>query len=93
MQIIDQPTTNYWIGNLSILVCVVKPDRAQQAQGLGQAKEIPSTEGMALSLETSELMAARIKENLPEKHIDELIKAIEEKNFTEFVRIVIKESN
>ena len=46
---------DYWRNNLSILICVVKPEHGQS-----QVKDVPSTEGMALSLTTSELMAARI---------------------------------
>jgi len=38
-------------------------------------------------------MAARIQNDLPEKHIEELMKAINEKNFADFAKVVIKESN
>jgi diphosphomevalonate decarboxylase len=48
---IELQSLQYWIDNLSILVCVVKPEGDQD-----RVKEVPSTEGMALSLKTSELM-------------------------------------
>ena len=48
---------------------------------------------MALSLQTSELMAARIENDLAEKHIEQLIKAINAKKFSDFAKMVIKESN
>ena len=48
---------------------------------------------MALSLQTSELMAARIENDLPSKHIKNLIEAINAQDFSTFAKIVMRESN
>ena len=42
---LENEISDFWLKNLKVLICVVKPDGDQ-----GQVKEIPSTQGMALSL-------------------------------------------
>jgi len=85
----DPATLDFWVENLSIIVCVVKPEKGQNT-----VKEIPSTEGMALSLITSELMKhGRLAPDLASKHIKELIEALNKRDFAAFAEITIKESN
>ena len=48
---------------------------------------------MKLSLETSELLKLRLEDDLPQKHIAELKKAFEEKDFNTFARVTMRESN
>lgn len=67
------------------MICVVKPEPGQS-----KIKEVSSTSGMQLSLKTSSLMEfARLGANLPEQHINQLISALNEKDFKKFSRIVI----
>ena len=42
---VDLCSLDFWVQNLRILICVVKPE-----QGKSAFKDIPSTEGMKLSL-------------------------------------------
>ena len=46
---------DYWVENLRVLICVVKPDEGKNA-----FKDIPSTQGMKLSLQTSDFLALRL---------------------------------
>ena len=54
---------------------------------------MPSTDGMKISLNTSELMKLRLKENVPQTHIDELTNHLEAKNFKGFAELTMRESN
>jgi mevalonate pyrophosphate decarboxylase len=56
---------NYWLENMRIVICVVKPEKDKDF-----TKDVPSTEGMKLTIKTSELMRARLEKNLPQVHID-----------------------
>jgi diphosphomevalonate decarboxylase len=73
---------------LSIFICVVKPLGDQKLQ-----KDVPSTDGMKITLETSELMKLRLDENLAQKHIDELTSHLDNRNFPGFAELTMKESN
>ena len=79
---------DYWIENLTIFICVVQPE-----EGQNEFKDIPSTDGMKLSLETSELLKLRLENDLPSKHITELKKALQDKDFNTFSKVTIQESN
>ena len=79
---------NFWIENLVIFICVVKPE-----EGQNEFKDIPSTDGMKLSLKTSELLKHRLENDLPAKHIVELKTAFREKDFNTFSRVTMQESN
>jgi hypothetical protein len=48
-----------------MLICVVKPDA-----NYNEVKDVPSTDGMELSMQTSELLKLRIQNDLPSKHIE-----------------------
>lgn len=65
-----------WINELRIIICVVKPEKDKQLK-----KEVPSTDGMKLSLKTSELMRLRLESKLPQTNIDKIIKAFESHDF------------
>jgi len=58
----------------------------------GERKSVGSTEGMRRSVETSELLRHRAEVVVP-RRIKELEDAIETKNFPEFARIAMAESN
>jgi diphosphomevalonate decarboxylase len=74
---------------MQILVCVVKPEA-----GKSKVKETPSSEGMAISLETSDLMInGRIRNDLPQQHIEDIERALNEKSFKKLAKIIIRESN
>lgn len=77
-QIVDN---TYW-PQLRALILVV---------GEGK-KETSSTVGMRNSKATSDLLQHRIKYCVP-KRIDEIIKAIKERNFAKFAEITMKDSN
>ena len=62
---LSEESLNFWLDNLQIFICVVKPQEHQNLQ-----KDVPSTDGMKITLETSELMKLRLAENLVQKHID-----------------------
>ena len=47
-----------------IFICVVKPE-----EGKNEFKDVPSTDGMRLSYENSELLKLRLENDLPGKHI------------------------
>ena len=79
---------NYWIENLKIFICVVKPE-----DGQNEFKDIPSTEGMKRSLATSDLLKLRLENDLPGKHIVELKQALKDKDFNAFSTITMRESN
>ncbi len=85
---LSKASLNYWIENLSIFICVVKPLGDQKLQ-----KDVPSTDGMKITLETSELMKLRLDQNLAQKHIDELTSHLENRNFPGFAELIMKESN
>lgn len=78
----------WWLDNLRLLICVVKPDPAQS-----KVKETPSTDGMQLSMQTSELLKLRLENNLPLKHIDQLKRALSEMDFHTFAEVTMRESN
>ena len=67
---------------------MVKPDQDQNA-----VKDVPSTDGMKLSMQNSELLASRIAADLPGKHIAEMKQALSEKDFHKFAEITMRESN
>jgi hypothetical protein len=50
---------------LVIKICIVKPENEEK----GYVKDVPSTDGMKYSLETSELMKMKLEANLSDKHI------------------------
>jgi diphosphomevalonate decarboxylase len=79
---------DFWVQNLRVLICVVKPDIGQNA-----FKDIPSTDGMKLSLKTSEMLRLRLENDLPGKHIMQLKTAMEEKDFHTFSEVTMRESN
>ena len=79
---------DFWIKELSMLICVVKPDLNQNA-----FKDIPSTEGMKLSLQNSELLKLRIENDLPATHCAQIIEAMKRKDFTKWANLVMTESN
>ena len=54
---------------------------------------MPSTDGMKLSKENSELLAQRLAQDLPGKHITEMKHALSEKDFHRFAEITMRESN
>jgi mevalonate pyrophosphate decarboxylase len=56
----DPDTLDYWCDTLRLLICVAKPDEGQST-----VKEVPSTDGMQLSVETSELLKLKLEANLP----------------------------
>lgn len=71
-----------------MLICVVKPDANQNA-----FKDIPSTDGMRLSLATSELLQMRIENDLPAQHCEQIIDAMKRKDFSRWAQLVMQESN
>ena len=71
-----------------IFICVVKPE-----EGKNEFKDVPSTDGMRLSYENSELLKLRLENDLPGKHITELKQAFRDKDFDKFSKITIQESN
>ena len=79
---------DFWVQNLRILICVVKPDKGQNA-----FKDIPSTEGMKLSLQTSEMLRLRLENDLPGKHITQMKAAMVAKDFHSFSEVTMRESN
>jgi diphosphomevalonate decarboxylase len=85
---ISQESLNFWLSNLQIFICVVKPKDHESLQ-----KDVPSTDGMKISLETSELMALRLADNVPQRHINELTGFLEERNFSKFAELTMRESN
>ena len=64
---IDFEELQWWIDNMVIFICVVKPE-----EGQNEFKDVPSTDGMRLSYENSELLKLRLENDLPAKHIAEL---------------------
>ena len=52
---INFPSLDYWLENLRVVICVVKPEAGQN-----EFKDVPSTQGMKISLQTSELLQARL---------------------------------
>ena len=56
-------------------------------------KEVSSTEGMQLSLKTSELLALKLQNDFAQKHINQLSEALNQKDFDTFSKIVMQESN
>jgi diphosphomevalonate decarboxylase len=85
----DEPETlEYWCDNLRLLICVAKPDEGQST-----VKEVPSTEGMQLTLMTSELLKLKLAADLPNLHIKQLAKALRSRDFKTFCEIVTQESN
>ena len=79
---------NYWLENLEITICVVKPK-----EGKTFVKDIPSTEGMKYSYSTSEFMKMKLEKNLSEQHIQEIVQAFRERDFNKVAEITMKESN
>eukprot|EP00301_Raphidiophrys_heterophryoidea_P019858 c4695_g1_i1.p1 GENE.c4695_g1_i1~~c4695_g1_i1.p1 ORF type:complete len:390 (-),score=102.76 c4695_g1_i1:267-1415(-) len=55
-------------------------------------KHTPSTEGMQLSVETSELLLLRAEHTVP-RHMAEMERAIQAKDFAAFATLTMKESN
>ncbi|GBP29502.1 Diphosphomevalonate decarboxylase [Eumeta japonica] len=55
-------------------------------------KKTSSTDGMKISVQTSELLKHRVQHIVP-KRIDEIIDAIYDKNFSKFAEITMKDSN
>ena len=53
---------------MAILIFVVKSTQSH--------KEVPSTDGMQLSMQTSELLKLRLANDLPGKHIGQLKSAL-----------------
>ena len=72
---------NYW-PEMQVLCAVVK----------GAQKDIPSTKGMQLSLETSPMMPERISTIVP-KRMEAISKAITEKDFQTFAEITMTDSD
>jgi mevalonate pyrophosphate decarboxylase len=62
---ISAESLQWWLDNLQIFICVVKPQGSASLQ-----KDVPSTDGMKISLETSGLMKLRLKENVSQQNID-----------------------
>jgi diphosphomevalonate decarboxylase len=56
-------------------------------------KDIPSTVGMQLSVETSELMKMKLENEVSEKNIEVIKKCLEDKNEHLLFETVMKESN
>ncbi len=73
---------------MSILICVVSPDQGQQ-----EVKDVPSTDGMQLSMDNSELLKLRLEHDLPTLHINQLKEALIHKDFYRFAEVVMRESN
>lgn len=73
---------------MSVLICVVKPESGQ-----GVTKEIGSTEGMQLSMQTSELLKLRLDADLPGKHIAQMKEHLVNKDFEKFAELTMKEAN
>ena len=68
---------------------MVKPESGQAA-----TKAVSSTEGMQLSLETSELMnLGRLAHDLPSKHIAQMTDCLDRKDFSSLAELIMKESN
>jgi mevalonate pyrophosphate decarboxylase len=44
-------------------------------------------------MQTSELLSHRLQQDLPAKHIDELKKALDKKDFASFATLTMRESN
>lgn len=55
-------------------------------------KATASTSGMGLSVKTSDLLKYRVSDVLPQR-VEEMSKAIREKNFSKFAEITMKDSN
>ena len=70
---------------MAILIFVVKSTQSQ--------KEVPSTDGMQLSMKTSELLKLRLANDLPGKHISQLKTALEQCDFASFCEIAMREAN
>ncbi|KAF9927687.1 diphosphomevalonate decarboxylase [Modicella reniformis] len=78
VQIADE---HHW-PDLQALICVVSDEK----------KGTPSTDGMQLTVKTSELLQHRIKETVP-LHMKEMIKAVHTKDFPLFAELTMKDSN
>jgi diphosphomevalonate decarboxylase len=78
IQIVDN---NYW-SDLKILLLVVNDTK----------KDTSSTDGMKLSKETSSLLKLRVSSIVPER-IEEMKKAIFEKDFNKLAELTMKDSN
>ena len=78
----------FWLARLRIFICVVKPQGDQSLQ-----KEVPSTEGMKITLATSDLMRLKLQDSLSEKRLGLLTQALEARDFLGFAEITIRESN
>ena len=61
--------------------------------GQNEVKDVPSTDGMQLSMETSELLKLRLENQLPEKHISKIKESLIQKDFHKFSEVVMRESN
>ena len=80
--------TNFWLDNLAIIICVVRPEGGQST-----VKETPSTEGMELSLKTSELLKGRLAQGVPDRSIERVIAAMNHKSFSDLAKVIMQESN
>lgn len=88
VQLASPEISSYWMDILSILICVVKPEPGQST-----VKEIPSTEGMELSLKTSDLLKGRLSLGIPDQNIQRVIDAMNQKSFRDLARVIMQESN
>ena len=79
-QYVDQIVAD-WPG-LHGIVLVLNPGR----------KKVPSTEGMQQTVKTSNLFQHRITSIVPER-INQILEAIEQKDFTVFAELAMKDSN
>lgn len=56
-------------------------------------KDVPSTDGMALSMKNSELLKLRLEHKLPDLHTAQIKEALVAKDFPRFAELTIRESN
>lgn len=72
---------NYW-SDISIILLIVSDKK----------KDFGSTDGMKISVETSDYLKYRVKEQVPER-LKQIKNAIENKDYSELYKITMKESN
>jgi diphosphomevalonate decarboxylase len=77
-----------FLKSLRILICVVAHNLDK-----GGKKDVPSTSGMKLSVETSEMLDHRIISGLADIHIKNIENAIMSDDFPSFAKEVCRESN
>eukprot|EP00347_Sterkiella_histriomuscorum_P012547 403368153 len=85
---LSEQSLNFWLDNLELVICCVKPEKNSSLQ-----KDVPSTDGMRISHQTSDLMKLKLEQGLSEIHIEKLTQALENRDLNTAYEIIMKESN